>query len=355
MHVLIEALSARMGGGITRLLGIVEALPRVAPQHRYSIVLSSSYQQGIIDALPPEVRVIDVRSGTGLLRRAWFQSVTLPRIGRSIGADAVFAASEGAYLRAPLPVVMMCGNLLLFRHDSLSARLRRPVLRRAMQVAKKIAFVSETIREAARTPPGKSFVVHHGVDRRFQPRTGESAEPYYLAVSSIAAHKGYETLLDAYALLPRDVPPLRIAGGVQDPEAHRRLVAKRDALGLGGRVEFLGSVAPESLPALYAGARALLFPSEVESFGLPLVEAMATGVPVIASGIPVCREICGEAALYVPPRDATNLAALIAGLDSDPGQRRDLGNAGVARARRFTWEDAARLLVAELENSVNMK
>ena len=339
-----------MGGGITRLLGIVEALPRVAPQHRYSIVLSSSYQQGIIDALPHEVRVIDVRSGTNLLRRAWFQSVSLPRIGRAIGADAIFAASEGAYLRAPLPIVMMCGNLLLFQSDSTTARLRRPFLRRSLQVAKKIAFVSETIREAAQTPRAKSFVVHHGVDRRFQPRIAESAEPYYLAVSSIAAHKGYETLLDAYALLPPDVPPLRIAGGVQEPDAYRRLVDQQERLGLGDRVELLGAVAPENLPALYAGARALLFPSEVESFGLPLVEAMATGVPVIASDIPVCREICGEAAMYVPPRDAVELAARIAGLDGDPQQRRDLGAAGIARARLFTWEDAARLLIQELEN-----
>lgn len=350
MHVLIEALSARMGGGITRLLGIVEALPRVAPQHRYSIVLSSSYQQGIIDALPREVTVIDAKSGTSLLRRAWFQSVTLPRIGRSIGADAIFAASEGAYLRAPLPIVMMCGNLLLFRNDSLSARLRRPFLRRSLRVAKKIAFVSGTIRDAAQVAPEKSFVVHHGVDRRFQPRTAEAAEPYYLAVSSIAAHKGYDTLLDAWARLPRDFPPLRIAGGIQEPDAHRRLLERRERLGLEARVELLGPVAPGNLPALYAGARALLFPSEVESFGLPLVEAMATGVPVIASDIPVCREICGEAAVYVPPRDAMELAARIAGLDRDPQRRRDLGAAGIARARRFTWEDAARLLVAEFES-----
>ena len=360
MHLLIEALSARLGGGVTRLLGIADALLRVAPQHQYSIVLAPSYQQSIIEALPREMQVIPIDAEpANLVSRAWFQSVRLPRIADEHRADAIFAAGEGAYLRTVKPLVMMSGNLLLFGSGNtgrLRRALRRPFLLGSLRTASKIAFVSGTMRDLVcqrfDLGPAKTFVMYHGVAERFAPAPDARDGSYYLAVSSIDAHKGYETLIAAYARLPAYVPALRIAGAISDRKLHRRLVDAIDSHGLGERVEFLGPVAFDRLPALYAGARALLFPSEVESFGLPMIEAMASGTPVIASDLPVSREICGDAALYFPPRDADRLAARVVEIDGDVERRLSMRAAGVARAAHFTWEDAARRLVAEVERLV---
>lgn len=348
MHLLIEGLSARVGGGITRLVGLCNALPRVAPHNRYSIVLSSRYQQALIESMPAAIEVIPVDVSPGLLARAKFLNGPFRRLSKN--ADAIFAAGEAPYLTANRPLVVMCGNLNLFTASGLKTRigqtLRRPVLRRLSAIAKKMAFVSAAMRDVAALPAEKSLVVPHGADERFTPREKEPDHPYYLAVSSIYPHKNYDTIAEAYALLPPDVPNLKIAGAPLDAGATERLHATIARHALGARIELLGAVPFESLPPLYRGARALIFASSLESFGLSVIEAMATGVPVIVSDIPVFREICGPtAALYFPPRNPTALAAAILQLDRDAALRERLTREGLEIVKGYTWEAAAELLL----------
>jgi glycosyltransferase involved in cell wall biosynthesis len=103
------------------------------------------------------------------------------------------------------------------------------------------------------------------------------------------------------------------------------------------------------MPAVYSSAGALLFPSYYESFGIPLVEAMACGCPVITSSAPACPEVVGHAALVVDPDDVDGLTAAMLRLIREPGLADRLRQHGLARARDFSWEDSARRLLAQLE------
>jgi glycosyltransferase involved in cell wall biosynthesis len=110
-----------------------------------------------------------------------------------------------------------------------------------------------------------------------------------------------------------------------------------------------GFVAQEDLPALYRGARMLVYPSLYEGFGLPPAEAMACATPVITSNTTSLPEVVGDAALTVDPMDARAIAAAIAGLLDDPALRKELSEAGIERSQRYTWPRAAQHLLAALQ------
>ncbi|HXV93625.1 MAG TPA: glycosyltransferase family 1 protein, partial [Pseudonocardia sp.] len=112
-------------------------------------------------------------------------------------------------------------------------------------------------------------------------------------------------------------------------------------LGLGGAVRMLGEVPDADLPALYSGARCLVLPSRAEGFGLPPLEAMACGCPVVVSSAGALPEVVGPAGLVVPPDDVAGLAAATGAVVDDPALRRRMRDAGLRRAAGFSWERAA--------------
>jgi glycosyltransferase involved in cell wall biosynthesis len=109
------------------------------------------------------------------------------------------------------------------------------------------------------------------------------------------------------------------------------------------------------MPAVYSLAGALLFPSYYESFGIPLVEAMACGCPVITSNAPACPEVVGDAALIVDPDDVSGLTAAMSRLLLEPGLPEDLRARGIARAQHFSWRESARQLLTELERASGVR
>src|SRR5688572_26564037 len=115
MRVLIDALGARTGGGLTGFNGLVNALPQVAPEHEYQVLLAPRYQSTVIANLPRGVSCVSVPlRGAGLLERSWFQNVGLPHTAAAARADVLFVSGEAAYLRSTLPTAMLSGNLSLF-------------------------------------------------------------------------------------------------------------------------------------------------------------------------------------------------------------------------------------------------
>jgi len=141
-----------------------------------------------------------------------------------------------------------------------------------------------------------------------------------------------------------DRPDLKlvIAGGkgwLEDP-----LYAQIEALGLGDRVQFIGFAADEDLPALYSAAQVFAFPSLYEGFGLPPLEAMACGVPVVASRASSVPEVVGEAGLLIDPLDVDDLAGALARALDDEALRAELTRRGLEQARRFSWAESARQL-----------
>jgi glycosyltransferase involved in cell wall biosynthesis len=213
-------------------------------------------------------------------------------------------------------------------------------------------------------PPEKIVVVHHGVAGRFRPHEDDRRslvdgvqpdasqqpatprEPYFLYVGTIQPRKNLVRLLEAFAQLSPEAPRLVIAGkrGWLSAPIERRAAE----LGLAERVVFAGYVPDAELPGLLRGALAFVFPSLYEGFGMPVLEAMAAGVPVLTSSTSALPEVAGDAALLVDPCDTAAIAGGMARLAGDASLRADLRARGLARAAEFTWERCARETLAVL-------
>ena len=174
---------------------------------------------------------------------------------------------------------------------------------------------------------------------------------YALSVGTLEPRKNLETLLEAWRALRRrrpgsgvaGAPPLVLCGqfGWKAEGLRRRVEAARAE----GWLHHLGYVDEPTLAALYRGARLFVFPSRYEGFGLPVLEAFTAGVPVVASDLPVLRELAGDAVLYAPPLDPEAWVRQVERLLDDPELARTLAGAGRERAARYTWERAAELHV----------
>ncbi len=222
-----------------------------------------------------------------------------------------------------------------------------------------IAISQATCRDLIRhcgVVPEKISVVYHGVTSQFQPVTCGSTirailtrygirAPYFLYVGTIQPRKNLLRLIEAFAQCCRDwlgytqCPQLVIAGkpGWLTSEIERR-VAELDLTTL---VRFPGYVADADLPALLSAALAFVFPSLYEGFGMPVLEAMACGTPVLTSTTSSLPEVAGDAALLVDPLNTAALAAALARLLTDAALRDELRRRGLARAAAFRWERCA--------------
>lgn len=192
--------------------------------------------------------------------------------------------------------------------------------------------------EAPATLEGGEHILREAADPTVLERHGLTAGRYALVVGTGAAHKNLAALHAAMAELKRRGLTLAVAGA-KDAAVFR---AGSDAP---GEVRALGRVSDAELRALYEGALCLLFPSRYEGFGLPPLEAMWCGCPVIAGPAGAVPEVCGEAALYFDAGQPESLGELVGRLADDPAERAALAAAGRARAAGFSWEMAARRLL----------
>lgn len=257
------------------------------------------------------------------------------------GPQSVYLAVLHAWLRARL-VFTAQGELTFDAHGVFerSATLReglRHMLRHADAVTACSAHVMRELEdfEVARCP---TYVIPNGVEPGDFAGTPSSHEraPYVLSVGRLVPQKGVDVLLDAFASDALRGLTLVLAG---DGIERRKLEARAAELGISSRVRFLGFVERSRLPQLLHGASVFAFPSRGEPFGIALLEAMAAGVPSVATaagGIPeFARD--GENALLVPPEDSSALRNAIARIAGDPHLGRRLGVGGRQTARELTW------------------
>lgn len=262
---------------------------------------------------------------------AWEQGV-LPVL--SARAPALLCPANLAPVAAR-NVVVVIHDAAPLRHpdwySGLYAGFQRRMLPLIARSARAVITVSEFSRRELRELLGvDASVVYGGVDPRFAP--GErAARPYVLCVASHTARKNLRALVPAAEALAREGMELRVAGG------HRPQFAAESGL---GALNLLGPVDDAELPALYAGASAFVLPSVYEGFGLPVLEAMASGTPVVASNATALPETCGGAARLVAPEPEALRDALL-GLLGDEAEQARLRAAGLARAADFTWERTA--------------
>ncbi|MCZ7665776.1 MAG: glycosyltransferase family 4 protein [Chloroflexi bacterium] len=206
------------------------------------------------------------------------------------------------------------------------------------------------------TPPEKITVLYSGVGAAFERVEDEGRitavrqqyhlgdAPYLLSVGTVQPRKNYQMLIQAFAPLAAQWPHhLVIAGG--KGWLYDEMIAEVTRQGLDGRVHFTGFVADADLPALYSGADLFVMPSVYEGFGIPLLEAMACGVPVLASNVSSLPEVGGETAVLLPPHDPTAwTTAMQRPLKRSPLQK-EMTAAGYEQVQKFSWQQAAAQLL----------
>jgi glycosyltransferase involved in cell wall biosynthesis len=259
----------------------------------------------------------------------------VPRELRRLGA-ALAHFQHALPLSCPCPAVVTIHDLSFERDRSVMDAWHRLVFRRmvprAARGASRVLAVSERTKqdviELYRVDPQRIVVTPHGVDPAFTPGR-EQPDSYLLLVGSVEPRKNPLAAADAAADLEMR---LVVAGPERDAGLAREL-ARRGA-------DVRGYVSDEELVGLYRGAAALLLPTRYEGFGLPALEAMATGTPVVAAPDAALRELAGDAAVFVEPEQ------LAAGVREALARRDQLVAAGLARAARFSWEETASRTIA---------
>ncbi|MBI4454642.1 MAG: glycosyltransferase family 4 protein [Acidobacteria bacterium] len=377
IRIAIDATSAVTGGGMTHLLNLLPALADIDQANTYWILLSS-WQTGMELDLPSRFKVkrIHFPKPTKLCRLAWQQFV-LPIFLARRGVDALLSPTDVAPLLGVIPTVLGIRNPNPYWGPEATTRLGRiresvqPRLTRfSARKATRLFFVTEYSRQVISSklglPLNKSRVIYHGVSRAFSDghavsgslQSFEGSHPYILCVSAVRVHKDYATLIRAFKdLVSRHSVShhLVIAGPVVDPPYYQRLESMLGQEGVADRVHFIGELPYRAMPGLYRDAELFVLPSQAETFGHPLVEAMASGLPVITTDLPVSREICHDAASYFPPGDPRALADKMHLLLSDAGARDALAASGLKRALDFSWTKTAQQTLQLLYEAVNSR
>ena len=382
MHIGLEATTLRSEhlGGVWRYTeGLIDALRRLTTPHRYSLLF--------LNALKPWARVASPSlPSSAAMRLVEVQRVSnflftflLPTLPRSWGGPAVESFLGSVDLFHSVNAVVLRqrrGRQVVTVHDltclefpELHPCSRRLLfglgIRRAARLADAIIVPSVATRlDLARRFPvaaPKTRVIPWAHGEQFVPLAPEGIEPalrrhglsregYLLFVGNIEPRKNLRALVEAYDRVRARTPftvKLALVGGAgwKNQSLHRAVAASPYATD----IRFLGHVPDAELPALMNGALALVYPSIYEGFGLPPLEAMACGTPVITSNCSSLPEVVGDAALLVDPDDRLGLADAITRILDEPCLREDLRERGLKQVERFSWDETARLTLRVYE------
>jgi glycosyltransferase involved in cell wall biosynthesis len=225
-------------------------------------------------------------------------------------------------------------------------RIVLPSARRAFRVITVSEYSRREILDWSGLPEDRVVVTGNGVDSSFCP-TGPSRHfdgRYLLYVGNRKAHKNLDRLFQAFRMIEANDAKLLLSG-LPDADIVKRI----GRAGISHRVEFTGPLTDAELPALYRGAEALVLPSLMEGFGLPVVEAMASGTPVIAARSSSLPEIAGDAAVFFDPLDVEDMRRGMDLILGDGKLREQLRQKGLRHVRRFTWEGVADRVGSVLE------
>jgi len=361
----IDGSMAKGGGGFTYLINIIPELAAQAPDDQFKVILG---HEPLAAAMPdlPNVE-IDFVGRVGVLKRLQFTYGQAAQKARDWDADLYFSASDW------LPPTLDCPGAVALRNPNIFAegaakdlswrqKIRLQILRGAARlsarVAERVMFVSDDsadwIGDSIGLPEAKRTVIHHGIDasewQQADPKPSLHSRPFILSVSSVYPYKNYVRLIEAYTQMARrnpDVPDLVIIGDNQCDATMQAMFEARDAAGeFAEWIHILGEVPYAEIREYYREASLFVFPSYLETFGHPLLEAMAAEVPLVASDIPVFREVAQDAAIYADPFSVEALAtAMEQAMASETG-RKNLIKRGRERLQEFRWSRSATKLLA---------
>lgn len=376
MHLFINSLAASAGGGLTYIRNV---LPLLAERDglRVTVALTSGLREEFRSLHGLEF----LESEVPPLRRFWYEQSVLPKLIRQSKAQLLLSAGNFALRKSPVPQILLSRNSIYTSPDFysdlivrreyrmwLDTRLRSILAKKSVYwadvtVAPSEAFATELIRWTGK----RVKTIHHGFDHEAFTRDSSALDPNVqakllaangalkiLLVSHYNYYRNFETLIRA---LPRlrdrlDGRPIKLLltcrlEAAENPGAYRPQSAAKliDELGVRDMVLELGAIPYRSLHHVYSRADVYVSPAYTETFAHPLVEAMASGLPVIASDLPVHREICGDAAAYFPTFSSGQLATTLAELASSPETLERMAALGFSRSRQFSWREHVRQIL----------
>ena len=339
----------------THVRNLVEALARLDGENRYVLFVGRERLEG----LPENFHTVSERAPVYSLREFVALSWQLFRLR----LDLYHATHYVLPAVLPCPTVVTIHDIIHllypeFLPGPLAFLYAQRMIRRALVRGTRILAVSQNTKtdlmDYFDVDGRKIHVVYNGVEERFRQRLSPEElqrwlrqlglpSSYLLFVGNPKPHKNLENVLRAYAraqaLRPFDADLVCVGSRDQAQDFKLRLLAEQ--LGVGGRLQLAGHVASEALPAVYQGSSLFLYPTLYEGFGLPVVEAMAAGVPVVTSNNSALREIAEGYAHLVDPLDVEDMAHAVVRCMSDAEYRESLAKLGLRRAADFRWERTA--------------
>ncbi|HEV2397062.1 MAG TPA: glycosyltransferase family 1 protein [Candidatus Sulfotelmatobacter sp.] len=368
MRLFINSLAASAGGGLTYIRNVIPQLA-LEPDVKVTVALGAGLRQGFGNSTNVQFLELDVSP----VRRYWFEQRYLPELIRDSAADVLLSTGNFALKNSPIPQILLSRNSIYtsraFYRDLMARREYRLLLDtyfRGMLARKSVRWADVTVapseafaRELQHWTGVRVRSIYHGFDwdaftyaprplaADVQSKLDDAKNCLKLLfVSHYNYYRNFETLIRALPILrqrlsPRNVKLIltcKLAPG-ENPGAYRPKAAARllKDLGVSENVLELGTVPYEQLHHLYLQADIYVSPAYAETFAHPLVEAMASALPVVASDIPVHREICRDAALYFDPFSPQALAARVLEIADSNETKKAMADSGKQRSRDFSW------------------
>jgi glycosyltransferase involved in cell wall biosynthesis len=369
MHLFINSLAASAGGGLTYIRNVLPIFA-AQPNLRVSVAVSSALR----NEFPafPNVDFVVLEDDTK--RRFWNEQVMLRKLIRHSDGDVLLSTGNFAVRNSPVPQILLSRNSIYTSSEFYRELLARGEYREWLKTHVRGALARRSVRWAdATVAPSEAFAaefrkwtggnvkaIHHGFDRESFTRDTAALDPAveeklaaadgcfkFLFVSHYNYYRNFDTLFRALPLLRRRLSGRQIKliltcqlargrnPGAYHPEKSADLL--RD-LGVADMVVELGAVPYTKLHQLYRRADVYVTPAYTETFAHPLVEAMASGLPVVASDLAVHREICGDAAIYFPRFSEEGLATAVEQVAAVEGLSKRMACQGLARSREFSWK-----------------
>ncbi len=391
MRVLINAASANMGGAFTYLKNLIQWLPVLSPEHQFIVIAPAATKEKLQSEKPGsniEFKEFPY-SNTGGPGRLYFDQVSIPKFINENNIDILFSSTGFGTFYSPCPEIILIRNPVYFnmdfqkKYEELGRSLKRTKFRRwystqSIQRADTILFPTDAMKEmvAAHTDLENKYTksIHYGFDGdRFFSDSSDGnpwkeemrnwkKEGYkiLLNISTYAVHKNFETLIQAAAELQDRGQKFKLLTSTsrdrtKDKDEYDQLLALAKSSGIIDHWVELGYVSYNTLQHIYKESDVYVFPSFTESFGHSLVEAMATGLPVVAADMPVNREVCQPAGLYFSTYNQHDMAVSLENLLTDDQVYDEQSRLSRERSQHFSWKKYTQQLLDEFHHLLDSK
>jgi glycosyltransferase involved in cell wall biosynthesis len=384
MHLFINALAASAGGGLTYLRNLIPHLADRNDVHT-TVFLSGRLRNEFPES--KNISFLRADNSPSLASRVWFEQWEVRRLIRSHKVDVLLSAGNFAIWNSPVPQILLSRNsLYTSRHFNSDLRdrgeyrlwidthLKRAMAKWSIHAADSTVAPSEAFARELREWTGRKIrVIHHGFDREAflgdnaplpaatQKQLSSKGHAFRLLfISHYNYYRNFETLFRAIPLIKRELGSRPIAlfltcklatganPGTYRTDSASRLVRE---LGISNDVVELGAIPYRLLHHVYRAADVYVSPAYAESFAHPLVESMSSGLPVVASDLPVHKEVCGSAAIYFERFSPQQLAERVVEIAQVPRLAAQLSKTGIERSTAFSWKNHVERIV-ELAKSL---